>query len=377
MRGRGSNRRWIEGAQEARALFSCLCRNGNPAALFISNHKIHGAGLIGIYCDRFLPGFWFGEDGALHGVFGEDVVGLLLAGESPAFMPGDNLIRARRNAGELEAPAFVGNGVVRMWDHHHFRIHPDMAAVAAQVDQAGRRHSARSDLIGEREWQVKAGRAIHVDGVQSRIGALHLQSSILGHEKNVRNVAAMFLIEMTALLGQFERFSGGDVLEIDDRVGHAAVGSEDQAIEANRFLTLRIADLRILGDGKVELVWDWSRPFDGAGDGSAVVDGDDAVVALGCGKGCKDNDKGESQQKTSSTQIAHTRKPLKAHRPFRANRSAVVVERGLNFWSVLLFRRQRLTPNLRDSADRIPQGRAALVFAVVHGSNREDRRRFV
>jgi hypothetical protein len=53
------------------------------------------------------------------------------------------------------------------------------------------------------------------------------------------------------------------------------------------------------------------------------------------------------------------------------------VERGLNFWSVLLFRRQRLTPNLRDSADRIPQGRAALVFAVVHGSNREDRRRFV
>ena len=56
-------------------------------------------------------------------------------------------------------------------------------------------------LIGEREGQVEGGGAVHVDGVQGGVGALHLQRRVLGHEKNVRNVVAVLLVEVTPLLG--------------------------------------------------------------------------------------------------------------------------------------------------------------------------------
>ena len=64
----------------------------------------------------------------------------------------------------------------------------------------------------------------------------------------------MLLIQMAPLLGQVHGFSGGDVLEIDDSVGHAAFGSDDQALEAGGFLAIRVADLRVLGDGEIQLV---------------------------------------------------------------------------------------------------------------------------
>ena len=84
-----------------------------------------------------------------------------------------------------------------MRNDHHLGVHPNVATVAAQVDQARRCHGARSDLILERKWQVEAGGSIHVDGVQGGVGALHLQVCVGGHEKNVRNIVAMPLIKMT------------------------------------------------------------------------------------------------------------------------------------------------------------------------------------
>ena len=133
------------------------------------------------------------------------------------------------------------------------------------------------------------------------------RAAFCGHEKNVRDVVAMLLVEVTALLGEFQGLSGGDVLEIDDGVGHAALGSDDQAFEADGFLAIRIADLRIFGDGEIQLVRDWAGPLDGAGDGATVGDGDDFVAALSGGKGC--NHKGEKQQKTTSNQTAHSKNP--------------------------------------------------------------------
>jgi len=132
-----------------------------------------------------------------------------------------------------------------------------------------------------------------VDGVQGGVGALHLQVFILRHEKNVRNVVAVLLVEVTALLGQVHSLSGGDVLEVDDGIGDAPFRTDDQAFEADVLLALGIADLRVFGDGEIQLARDWARPFDGAGDGATVGNGDDFIVALSGGQGC--NHKGESQ----------------------------------------------------------------------------------
>src|SRR5271156_3826997 len=110
--------------------------------LLVSDHEIDCARLISVNLDWFLPSFRFGEDGALYAAFGENVIGLLLASETPALVPGDDLIGAGRDVGEFKAAALVGNRVVRMGDDHHFGIHPDVASVAANVDQTGGRHGA-------------------------------------------------------------------------------------------------------------------------------------------------------------------------------------------------------------------------------------------
>ena len=226
-------------------------------------------------------------------------------------MPGDDLISAGRDAGEFEASALVGDGIIRMLDHHHFGVHPDVAAVAAQVDQAGLLHGAGADLVGEGEWQIVAGGTIHVDGVQSGVGALHLEIALLGHEENVRNVAAVLLVEVTALLGQIDGFAGRDVLEINDGIGDAAFRADDQAFEADVLLAVGIANLGIFSHRKIELMRHWAGPFDGARDGAAVGYRDDFVVTLSRGKIWENicENKGGKQQKTASRQIPHSQNP--------------------------------------------------------------------
>ena len=68
-----------------------------------------------------------------------------------------------------------------------------------------------ADLIGEGKRQVVAGGAIHVDGVQGSVGTLHLQLGVLRDQENVRDVAAVFLVEVTALLREIEGFAGGNI----------------------------------------------------------------------------------------------------------------------------------------------------------------------
>ena len=118
------------------------------------------------------------------------------------------------------------------------------------------------------------------------VGALHLQRGVLGHQKNVGNVVTLLLVEVTPLLGQFHGLSGGDVLEIDDGVGYAALGADDQALEANRFLAVGVANLRILGNREIQFAGHRSRPFDGPGDGATVGDGNHPIVTLRGGEGC-------------------------------------------------------------------------------------------
>jgi hypothetical protein len=130
-----------------------------------------------------------------------------------------------------------------------------------------------------------------------------MQLCILGHEKNVRDVATALLVEVTPLLGQVDSFSGRDVLEVDDGIGHAALGSNDQALEAGGLLSIGLADLRILGDGEIQFVRNRSGPFDGAGNGSAVGDGDDSIAAL-CG-GESRGRKQERQEKRTSNSDPH------------------------------------------------------------------------
>ncbi len=72
--------------------------------------------------------------------------------------------------------------------------------------------------------------AVHVDGVQSGVGALHLLHNIFRDTKNVRNVVAMPLVQMTPLLQQIQGLSAGNV-QIDDGVGHAALGPHNQPFQ--------------------------------------------------------------------------------------------------------------------------------------------------
>ena len=163
----------------------------------------------------------------------------------PALVPRDELISAWRNVGKFKTSGFVGDSIIRVRHDHHFRAHPNVPAIAMQVDQAGRRHGARGGLVDEGKRQVERGGPFHVDGVESCIRTPHLEDGILRNEQDVRNVVAMDLIEMPPLRGQVECFSARYTLEIDDGVGHSTLRTDDQALEVNCLPGLRVADLRV------------------------------------------------------------------------------------------------------------------------------------
>jgi hypothetical protein len=82
---------------------------------------------------------------------------------------------------------------------------------------------------------------------------LHAQYGVLGNEKNVGNVAAVLLVEMTAGFRQFERFTPRYVLEIYNRIGHPTLATDDETFEVCGFLGIRIADLGILGHWELDV----------------------------------------------------------------------------------------------------------------------------
>ncbi len=153
-------------------------------------------------------------------------------------------------------------------------------------------------------------------------------------QQDVRDVAAVLLVEVTALLGQIHGFAGGDVLEIDDGVGHSALRADDEAFEVDGFFGVGIADLRILGDGKLERVGNRARPFDGAGNGAAVGDGDHFVVGLREGRRGGEEKREETNPRSQSM---HTR-------PLSARRSAIDPP-SMKFCTPAFT-----NPNLRDNA---------------------------
>src|SRR5438046_9664423 len=119
--------------------------------------------------------------------------------QAPALMPGDKLVSPGRHVVELEAAALIGYGIVRVRGNKHFCVHPDMAAVATQVDESRSLHRATRDAAGERKRQVEGGRAVHVNGVQRGVGAHHVEGSVLGYEQNVRNITAVVMVELATL----------------------------------------------------------------------------------------------------------------------------------------------------------------------------------
>ena len=195
-------------------------------------------------------------------------------------MPRHDLIRSRWDIGELEASTLIRDRIVRMRNHYHFRVHPHVATVASQVNQSGSRHGACNGPVRERKGQVKRGGTIHVDGVQGRIGTHHSEGGAFRNQENVRNVMAMSLVEMSPLFGQIHGFSGRDILKVDDGIRKAALRPDDQPLEIDGLFGVRIADLRIFSDGKIERVRNGSRPFYGPGNRPTVADGFDPVAAL-------------------------------------------------------------------------------------------------
>ncbi len=248
--------------------------------LLVRDHEADCARLIATYRHGFFPRPGFREQWALDAAFGENVVGVFLAEQIPAFMPGHDLVGSRRHVGELEIPALVRHGIVGMRDHHHLGVHPDVAAVAAKVNEAARGHGTRGYAVREGEWQVERGRALHVDGVQGRVGTHHAEGGVLWHQQNVRDVAALFLVEVAPLFRQLQSFAAGDVFQVDDRVSYAALRPNDEALQVSSLSRVGIADFRVLGNGEGQSVGHRPGPLHGAGNRAPVSDCNDFVVAL-------------------------------------------------------------------------------------------------
>src|SRR5437879_11197519 len=129
-------------------------------------------------------------------------------------------------------------------------MQPTVAAVATQVNEPGRGPGTRDYTSRERKRKVESGRSIHVDGVQGRIGTHHAEGGVLWNQQNVRNVTALFLVEVAPLLRQFQRLTAGDVFQVDDGIGYTTLGTNDQPLQVCGLVGFRIADPQVLGDGK-------------------------------------------------------------------------------------------------------------------------------
>jgi len=51
------------------------------------------------------------------------------------------------------------------------------------------------------------------------------------------------LLQAPALLGRFQSLSAGNIFQVNNGVGYAALRTDDQPLQINRFSGIRIADL--------------------------------------------------------------------------------------------------------------------------------------
>ena len=92
-------------------------------------------------------------------------------------VPGLDLVRARRQIGELELPVVAGDGIERVGDHHGVRRHPGVH-VALDLETALRacRRRARTPCGGRhRHVELRVHIGQRVDVVQDAVGIEHLE----------------------------------------------------------------------------------------------------------------------------------------------------------------------------------------------------------
>src|SRR5579863_10209680 len=77
-------------------------------SFWVREDEVDRAGLIRGDGHGLLPGLRLAEERAFDAALGQHVVGVLLAEQSPAFMPGDDLVAAGGDVGELVTAALVG-----------------------------------------------------------------------------------------------------------------------------------------------------------------------------------------------------------------------------------------------------------------------------
>jgi len=121
------------------------------------------------------------------------------------------------------------------------------------------------------------------------IAALRLEVAALRNEHDVRNVAAILLIEMLAGFRKVHGLPFGDVLQKHDGIRDTTIGADFEPLEVAHLVRFGIANAGVLGDGKFWSLGGGTGPFNRSGDGSAVVDLDYGVVGLR-GSACGDKD---------------------------------------------------------------------------------------
>ena len=180
--------------------------------LFLRDHEVHKGSLTSIHVDGLFPSSGFAKNGPLNCLLAKDIHGILSSQHMPSFVPRNNFIITGRHIGKLEPAVLAGNCVVRVRNYHHFSVHPNVSAVAAQVDKAWSVHPTCDHAVGERKRQVEACSAVHVNRMQRRVGAFHRKLRGLRYQENMRFISTIFLVQRTSRCRQIHRLAPRDIL---------------------------------------------------------------------------------------------------------------------------------------------------------------------
>ena len=138
-------------------------RGPEEICLFLRDDEVHDGSLTSGDGDGSFPSSRFAENSPLDCFLAEYIQCILSTQHMPSFVPRHNFIIAGGHVGKLEPAILVGNGIIRVRYDHHFSIHPNVSAIAAQVDKARSVHVPCNHPVCKRERQVKAGSAVHVN----------------------------------------------------------------------------------------------------------------------------------------------------------------------------------------------------------------------
>jgi len=95
----------------------------------------------------------------------------------------------------------------------------------------------------------------------------------------VRFVTAKPLVQRSSLGRKIKRLPTGNAFDVYDCICDAALRTDNQPFQVASLVRIRVANLHIFRDGKLEKVRFRPGPLDGPFDGAAVGDGDNSVAA--------------------------------------------------------------------------------------------------